>query len=100
MTNISGAMSLIADAMRNCLVSPNESDSNGEIANAVDGLFAIARALDHVAIQLKYLGNGDAATPMGAIENLAKEIHDGFADLSSSLDGIGERIGDLKHDSQ
>lgn len=29
--------------------SPNEGDRNGETANMVDGLFAIARALDRVA---------------------------------------------------
>ena len=31
------------------LTSPNEVDSNGEPANVVDGLFAIARALNRVA---------------------------------------------------
>ena len=29
-------------------VSPNEMDSNMEAANMVDGLFAIARALDRI----------------------------------------------------
>jgi hypothetical protein len=29
--------------------SPNELDSNGEPANVVDGLFAIARSLDRIA---------------------------------------------------
>lgn len=33
----------------NTLSSPNEMDSNGEAANVVDGLFAIARGLHHVA---------------------------------------------------
>jgi len=40
---------VIAKAMRNVLISPNECDSNFEAANVVDGLFAIARALDRVA---------------------------------------------------
>ena len=31
------------------LVSPNEADTNGEPANVVDGLFAIARAIDRLA---------------------------------------------------
>ncbi len=30
-------------------VSPNESDRNGEEANVVDGLFAMARAIDRLA---------------------------------------------------
>lgn len=32
-----------------CLISTNEADQNGEVANVVDGLFAIARALQAIA---------------------------------------------------
>jgi hypothetical protein len=39
----------VANALRETLISPNESDSNLEPANVVDGLFAIARALVAVA---------------------------------------------------
>ena len=35
------------------LTSPNEMDSNLETANVVDGLFAIARALQKIAHELK-----------------------------------------------
>lgn len=35
----------VADALRDVLVSPNESDANLEAANVVDGLFAVARAV-------------------------------------------------------
>lgn len=35
----------IADTIEFCLVSPNESDSNLEAANVVDGLFFIGRAI-------------------------------------------------------
>jgi hypothetical protein len=38
------------------------------------GLFAIAAQLQAVAVQLKYLGNGDAATTMGAIEALGVHL--------------------------
>ena len=41
-----------ASAIRETLVSPNECDRNLEAANVVDGLFAIARALDHVAVTI------------------------------------------------
>jgi hypothetical protein len=56
----------IAEALCNTLISPNEEDRNLEPANIVDGLFAIARAVDRLATQVKNLGNADAATPMGA----------------------------------
>jgi hypothetical protein len=38
------------------LVSTNESDSNGEPANVVDGLFAIARAIEALAAAVKHPG--------------------------------------------
>jgi hypothetical protein len=37
------------NAIRSTLISPNEADSNGEVANVVDGLFAIARAIHRLA---------------------------------------------------
>lgn len=68
----------IADVLEYVLVSPNETDSNLEPANVVDGLFAIARALGRVANALEKLGTANASTPMGAIEMLALEIKNGF----------------------
>lgn len=39
----------IANAIHDNFTSPNETDSNFEAANVVDGLFAIARALHKIA---------------------------------------------------
>ena len=39
----------VAEAIIRTLESPNETDQNLENANVVDGLFAIARALHHLA---------------------------------------------------
>jgi hypothetical protein len=36
-------------AIARVFISPNEADSNGEPANVVDGLFAIARAIGDLA---------------------------------------------------
>jgi len=36
----------IAGALKTALISPNEPDRAGEPSNIVDGLFAIARAID------------------------------------------------------
>jgi hypothetical protein len=47
----------IADAIRETLISPNESDSNLERANVVDGLFAIARAISRLADNVEGLAN-------------------------------------------
>ncbi len=40
-------------ALMRTMESPNERDSNGEPANVVDGLFAIARALHDVAFSIQ-----------------------------------------------
>lgn len=52
--------------------------------DVVDGLFAIADALKSCASALRDLGNGNAATQMGAIENLSVVIKDGLSELSRS----------------
>ena len=43
----------IAQALMDGLISANEMDSNWEPANVVDGLFAIARALDRIGKRLE-----------------------------------------------
>jgi hypothetical protein len=59
----------------------------------------IAEALyslsNNVSTALKYLGNGDAATPMGAIEAHGKAILDASERIALSLDGIAEAINRL-----
>ena len=49
----------ITKAVENALTTPNETDRNGEAANVVDGLFAIARALDSIAVALLTNNSGD-----------------------------------------
>jgi hypothetical protein len=51
-----GGGAMTDDALLQALFSDNESDQNGEAANVVDGLFAIARALDRVARALERRG--------------------------------------------
>jgi len=64
----------------------SEMEEQLEEGNAVAaGLFAIAAQLQLVAVQLKYLGNGDAATTMGAMEALG--MH-----LGEKLEAAGQAI--------
>ena len=63
-----------------------------EMALAGDGRFAIAysllqmtRANESVAFQLRSLGLGDAASPMGAIELLSVSIKEGFEALDGAI---------------
>lgn len=53
MANEIDAASVLAKALRDTLISPDECNSNLKNANAVDGLFAIARAIDNLANALR-----------------------------------------------
>lgn len=79
-------MKLLADALRATLISPNESDRNGEAANVVDGLFAIAVAIQNLASATQRLGNADAMTPMGAIEAFGLHIGEKIDRLADVID--------------
>ena len=60
------------NAIRSTLISPNEADSNSEPANVVDGLFAIARAID-LGLGLERAGHGHrdswAGVELGAYDH-------------------------------
>jgi hypothetical protein len=47
----------VAEVLREMLMSPNEGDANGEPAYLVDGLFAIAHAIHHLAEQVGRLAD-------------------------------------------
>jgi hypothetical protein len=81
----------VARAIKASLISPNEADSSGEPANIVDGLFAIARAIDRLASATWSLGTGNAATQMGAIEYLASELRGTGETVASALQAIADR---------
>jgi len=54
---------LLYHALRETLISPNEADRNLEPANVVDGLFAISRALHHIAEELALFRKGAIESP-------------------------------------
>jgi hypothetical protein len=54
----------------------------------VDGLFAIAKALDGVAHAIHRLGNADACTPMGAIEAYGQH-------MGEKMDGLIDAIREI-----
>jgi len=58
-------------------------------AKAID---KAASKIDAVANQLKWLGTGDAATHMGAIEALAAMVKETGESLSSAVSSVGEAI--------
>lgn len=67
------------DALERCPLSGVEL-----VAYAV---MRLAIATENVAVHLKYLGNGDAATPMGAIEAFGAHIGDKLDGLTDAIRG-------------
>ncbi len=49
------------------------------------GLLAISESLDGLTNALHRLGTADAATPMGAIEALAKEVGEGLDNVANAV---------------
>jgi len=49
-------------------------------------------AAEVVAKAIKRLGTNDAATPLGALELVAKEIRDGMTAIAGALDGVAEGL--------
>jgi hypothetical protein len=74
------------------LWSSTRENQEGDRANMVDALFAIADALNGVARQIRDLGNGDAATPMGAIEAFGMHI-------GEKIDALASAVGSLKDEA-
>ncbi len=52
----------------------------------------IATALESIATQLKYLGNGNAVTSMGALEGLGMVTKEALESLSSAVHEIAESL--------
>ena len=78
-----------SDALKAIGISPNVSDSNGEPANLVDALSQIAT---NIFIAGKWLGNGDAATDMGALEAHGKAILDASETIAGAINNLADAV--------
>jgi len=76
---------MLVDTILSVLQSPNAPDSNMEPSNVVD-------ALDHIAIQLKYLGGGQNSDTRGAVEVLAISVKGAGTLISDAIDGLAAAI--------
>lgn len=76
------------------LYTTGEVPGVAEGLTLADGLFVIADALFGLTGAVQRLGNGDASTDMGAIENLSKQVRDGLDGIGSSLYEGLHQLGD------
>ena len=59
-----------------------------DVTSSQLGILCLAQAVNHLAYQLRELGNGNASTQMGAIENLAKELREGLDSLTGAITAL------------
>jgi hypothetical protein len=56
------------------------------------GLFAVADMLAGIALQLKYLGTGNAGSTMGALEFVATHLGEKLDRLSGAINELGDTM--------
>lgn len=78
--NATQLMAFFADA-----ATQNRSEKASGYYAIAYALMALAEAQDATATALKYLGAGDAATSMGAVEYLATQLRNGCRDIAESV---------------
>ena len=67
---------------------PNRKDNavnNRREDNLVDAVYAVANALESLAIQVKYLGGGDNSDHRGAIEMHGMAVKTGLGQIAEQL---------------
>jgi len=75
--------------IRNVMQDHAAKDARWAIAYA---LMRLADAQESVATQLKYLGNGDAATQMGAMEALGLQLGEKLQAVADALEMMGSEV--------
>ena len=71
-------------------MNDNEYDPEADpMENVGRALFLIARNIGSLATHVKYLGTGNAATEMGAIEMLAVKVQEGAENIASAIRSAG-----------
>jgi len=70
------------------------SDADPGAILVAAALLILAQAQDRTVNQLKWPGNGDAASTMGAIEHLATHLGEKISALADAVEAAGERIAD------
>jgi hypothetical protein len=78
------------NVLRACLITREGSES----VNVVDGLLAIAGAIEGLSRALDRLGTNGASTPMGAIELLSLQIKEAGASVARGLCEIAANLVD------
>ncbi len=81
------------DALLSIGISPNVYDSNGEPANLVDAISQVGADIRYAA---KWLGNGEASTPMGALEAHGKAILDAADNIAGAIRDLADAIREAR----
>lgn len=72
------------------------SEIAGQLAGRLESDMTVADALCEIAATLQRLGNGDAATPMGAIEALGKRLGEGLNSVAEAINNLASAVESTK----
>jgi len=75
----------IGKALERCL----ESDDG----NITEAIWALSGSVDRMATALHRLGTNNAATEMGAVEMLGKDIKEGLESIAQAIDAKAQQDG-------
>lgn len=68
------------------------NDDQTELWNIANALYFIGTAMKSVSREIRDLGNGNASTPMGAIEGHAVKVVEGAERVASALEQVAEAL--------
>lgn len=91
-TNVNEGLANLSESIHDCLVSPNETDRNGEPANMTDALFEIGRVIMRVGQEI----GKEGATGMGAIEGLGVCVKEAGEQIASAISDLAEAIREVR----
>lgn len=90
-TALEESVEILSETMDACFTTNSNVSQNGEPANVVDGLFAIADGLRSIAGAIQRLGLADASTPFGAVEALSVQIDESSKLLAGAISELGNQ---------
>lgn len=81
---------VLAQALSRVLVA-SDADTNPDPDNIVDAVVSLGKSIRFGA---QHLGNGDAATPMGAMEALGEMLYKSADRIAVAIETLAEALQD------
>lgn len=95
MTTMADDLSDVVEAI-DSVFGDGFAEKNPNLVGSVFGGEQISAQLKSIAMWIKYLGNGDAATTMGALEALGMHLGEKMSSVTEAIASIAEPLDHLR----